>query len=159
MRASEGQVRIEGLQAMGFGLLAVHAVRNGRKVPVALGFQSRDAYLDSRIDSYWAMRRAEGMLAPGKWVLLVEQRAYYCRAPFLTATDIQTHVRFDEMKDAAGFRAFLVREAIGAVVWSRSEVSKTWGFRNLAAREPDLLRRAGVRVVEERADCVLYAVE
>lgn len=138
--------------------LAIHALRNGRKAPVALGLEPRETYLERRIDSLWAVRRAEGLLAPGRRILLVEQRAYYCRAPFLTASDIQTHVRFDDLKDAAALREFLGREGIGAIVWSRSPVAKTWGFRRLIDRIPDL-PRAGVRVVEERPDTVLYAVD
>ncbi len=150
-----------GLAFLGLALapaLGVHGLRNIPKIPAAAGLESREAYLERRIDSYWAIRRAVREVPPGKKVLLVEQRVYYCRAPFLAAADVQQAVRFDEFASPEEFRGFLERNGIAFVVYSHSAVAKTWGFRNLLARFASRQAEAGLELVEARADCTLYRV-
>jgi hypothetical protein len=149
-----------GVLAVGLALgQGVLAVRNLKKLPVAIGATDRDAYLESRVSTYRAIRDAEAGLAPGKRLLLVEERSYYCRAPFLTASDIQSAVDFSVMKSAAEVRRFLEREAIGAIVVDRSPNAKIWGFRNLESRLGGAWPPPGVRPVETRGDASLYRVE
>jgi hypothetical protein len=148
-----------GLLALWAGhALALHAGRNGRKVPVALGRTSRDAYLDARINSHWALRRAERELPAGKKVLLAEVRSYYCRAPFVHASDQQPHVRFDAIRTAGEFRKFLEAHAIGIIVANEAANSRTWGFKNLVARLGPSLADAGVEALESRNQSTLYRV-
>ena len=149
-----------GVLAVGLALgQGVLAVRNLKKLPVAIGATDRDAYLESRVSTYRAIRDAEAGLAPGKRLLLVKERSYYCRAPFLTASDIQSAVDFSVMKSAAEVRRFLEQEAIGAIVVDRSPNAKIWGFRNLESRLGGAWPPPGVRPVETRGDASLYRVE
>jgi hypothetical protein len=152
--------RIEiALLAVGVCLTGgAHAVRNAAKLPVVAGRVSRGEFLERRINSYWAMRRAESELAPGRQVLLVEQRAYYCSAPFVTASDFQWFVTFDGIETPAQFRALLDRHSIGAIVFSRADYARTWGFKNLVRRLGPGLAEAGVEEVETRSETTLYRV-
>jgi hypothetical protein len=156
-----GARRILALGALGVALVigqGYHAVRNARKIPVAFGLTSRDAYLESRVSTYRALREAEASLAPGKKVLLVEERSYYCRAPFLAAADIQTHVDFDRLKTASEVRRFLEDESIGAIVVDRSPAARIWRFRNLERRLGSEWPVPGVRPVETRGEPWVYHV-
>jgi len=150
------------LGALAVGLAAgqgVLAARNLKKLPVAIGAADRDAYLESRVSTYRAIRDAEAGLPAGKRLLLVEERSYYCRAPFLTASDLQSVVDFNGMKSAAEVQRFLEREAIGAIVVDRTPNAKIWGFRNLESRLGGSWPPPGVRPVETRGAASLYRVE
>src|SRR5436189_649459 len=96
--------------AVGQGVLAA---RNLPKVPAALGLASREAYLAGRVSTYAAIKQAEAMLPAGKRILLAEERVYYCRAPFLGASDIQAVVDFDKIRGEADLRRLLEDQAIG----------------------------------------------
>lgn len=154
--------RVLGLGTVALGLAlgqGVHAARNIRKIPVALGLVDRGAYLESRISTYRAIRDAEAILPPGKKLLLLEERGYYCRAPFLGACDLQTVVDFRKMGGADEFRAFLDRESIGAIVVDRSPESKIWHFLDLESRLGSAWPPRGVRAVETRGEASLYRVD
>ncbi len=137
----------------------IHAVRNAPKIPAAAGLISREAYLDARVNSAWAMREAEGRLPPGRKVLLVEQRVYYCRAPFLAASDIQREIAFEGISSGPQLRALLDRHGIGLIVLNGAPYAKTWGFQNMLARSPSMLSDARVTAVETRNECTLYRVD
>lgn len=137
----------------------IHAARNVPKIPAAAGLISREAYLDSRVNSAWAMRAAGGSLPAGKRVLLVEQRVYYCRVPFLAASDLQQEIVFEGISTGPQLRAFLDRHAIGLIVSNHAPYAKTWGFQNMLARAPRMLADARVTAVETRNDCTLYRVD
>jgi hypothetical protein len=145
-----------GAAVLGQGVLTL---RNLPKLPVVLGLQNRDLYLADRVNTYGAIREAEAGLTPGKSVLLVEERVYYCRAPFLGASDIQGAVDFSVMKSAAEVRRFLEREAIGAIVVDRAPNAKIWRFRNLESRLGGSWPPPGVRLAETRGAASLYRVE
>ena len=145
-----------GAVALGQGVLAA---RNLPKVPAALGLASRDQYLARRVNTYDALRRAEAELPIGKRILLVEERVYYCRAPFLAASDIQDVVRFARIDSAAELRRFLDAESIGAIVVDRTANAKIWGFRDLERRLGADWPPAGVRPVPIPGDASLYRVE
>jgi hypothetical protein len=136
----------------------VHTVRNARKLPVAIGLTSRDAYLESRITTYRAIRDAEAALPAGRKILLVEERVYYCRAPFLAASDIQNRVNFDRFQTPAELRRFLDDESIGAIVVDRSPVAKTLRFRGLERRFGENWPGEGLRRVECRGQASLFLV-
>jgi hypothetical protein len=136
--------------------LGVHGIRNGKKALVAIGVVSREAYLTERINSYWAIRRAEGELVPGRKILLLEQRAYYCRTPFLTATDIQSHIRWEGIRTSRDLRDFLETHSIAFIVLDPA--GKSWNFQAMARRSPGMLKDAGVKEVETRNGCTLYRV-
>jgi hypothetical protein len=138
--------------------LGVHVERNRRKIPVAVGRQARDAYLEQRISSYWALRRAESELPPGRKVLLIEQRSYYCRVPFVQAADVQRHVDFASVSSSASFRELLDRHSIGLIVYSHAPEAKTRTFGDLLARLPSVLETTGVVALETRNACTLYRV-
>jgi hypothetical protein len=146
---------LAGALAIGQG---VHAVRNVRKIPVAIGLASRDAYLESRVNTYRAVRDAEAVLPPGRKILLVDERGYYCRAPFLVASDVQTLVNFERFRTPAELRRFLDDAAIGAIVVDRSPVSKTHRFRDLERRLGDGWPLAGLRRVDCRGQASLFLV-
>ncbi|HLF93966.1 MAG TPA: hypothetical protein VJB14_10925, partial [Planctomycetota bacterium] len=139
---------------LGIALL-VHGERNRKKVAVALGLRSREDYLTERINSYWAIREAERLLPAGKKVLLVEQRVYYCRVPFLGGSEAE----FGGHSNGAQLRAALDRHAIGFLVVNHAPYAKTWGFRDMLARTPSLLSEARVTAIETRNDCTLYRVD
>ncbi|MBI3857266.1 MAG: hypothetical protein HY293_16390 [Planctomycetes bacterium] len=138
--------------------LGIHGLRNLRKVPAALGIQDRDAYLDRRINSYWAMRRAERELSPGRKILLIEPRAYYCRAPYWVGSDSGLGERFDRIGSAVEFRAFLDAHAFQFIVYSHAENVQVWKFRSLLRRHPSILAEAGAELLETRSECTLYRV-
>lgn len=138
--------------------LGVHAVRNIRKIPPALGFQNRDDYLEGRINSYWAIRRAERELSPGRKILLIEPRAYYCAAPYWVGSDSGLGGRFDSISSAAEFRDFLHRQAFQFIVYSHADHVQVWKFRDFLRRNPSILEEAGVVEVESRNECTLYRV-
>jgi hypothetical protein len=157
-----GLRRVLGLGALAVGLAlgqGVLAVRNLRKLPVAIGAENRDAYLAGRVSTYRALRDAEASLPAGKRVLLVEERCYYCRAPFLAASDIQARVDFSTMKSAAEVRRFLEQEGIGAIVVDRTANAKIRRFRDLESRLGPAWPPAGVRSVETSGDASLYRVD
>jgi hypothetical protein len=137
----------------------VMARRNLPKVPVALGWVSRDEYLGARVSTYRATRAAEASLPPGKRILLVEERVYYCRAPFLAAFDPQTVVDFNRMRSAEDVRRFLERESIGAIVVDRTPNAKVWLFRDLERRLGADWPPPGVRAVTIPGDASLYRVD
>jgi hypothetical protein len=138
--------------------LGMHAVRNVRKVPAALGIQDRDAYLERRINSYWAIRRAERELTQGRRILLVEPRAYYCRAPYWVASDSGLDGRLDSITRAAELREYLDRQSFQFIVFSHADYVHVWKFRNLLRRNPTILQDAGVDALETRNECTLYRV-
>jgi len=149
-------VALAGPLALGQGVLAV---RNLPKAPVALGLVRRDAYLEGKVSTWRAIRDAEAALPAGKKILLVEERSYYCRAPFLAAWDVPSAVDFDAMKTAADLRAFLDREAVGAIVVDREGGSKIWKFRNLEVRLADTWPPPGVRPLPVSGQASLYRVD
>jgi hypothetical protein len=154
--------RIAALAALAVGLAigqGVLVARNLKKVPAALGISDRNGYLEARISTYGAIRDAEASLPEGKRLLLVDERVYYCRAPFLGASDIQSAVDFSVMKSAAEVRRFLEREAIGAIVVDREPNAKIWRFRNLESRLGGSWPPPGVRRAETRGAASLYRVE
>lgn len=138
--------------------LGYHAARNLLKVPAAVGFQDRDAYLEKRINSYWAIRRAGRELSQGRKVLLIEPRAYYCRAPYLVGSDSSHSAHFDRIGGAAEFREFLDRRGVEYIVFSNASYVQVWKFRDLLRRHPSILRDAGVETLETRNECTLYRV-
>lgn len=142
--------------ALGQGVLAK---RNLPKLPVAVGIQDRDTYLASKVNTYRAIRDAEAGLPPGKRILLVEERVYYCRAPFLAASDIQRIVDWDAMKTEADLRRFLTEQSIGAIVVDRSPGAKTWRFRNMETRLGAAWPPPNVRHVPAAEASSLYRVE
>ncbi len=157
-----GRRRVLGLGALAVGLVlgqGVLAARNLRKLPAAIGIQSRDAYLAGRVSTYQAMRDAEAGLPAGKRVLLVEERSYYCRAPFLAASDIQGLVDFSLMTSASEVRRFLEQEGIGAIVVDRTSNAKVRRFRDLEPRLGSTWPPPGVRPVETSGDASLYRVD
>jgi hypothetical protein len=153
-RAALGAVMVA--LAIGQG---IHAYRNARKLPVALGLRSRELYLEDRVSTYRAIRDAEARLPAGKKLLLVEERSYYCRAPFLAASDLQQRVNFDGLKTSSDVRRFLQDESIGAIVVDRSPQAKTWRFRALEERLGADWPVPGVRRVDTRGDASLYLVD
>jgi hypothetical protein len=142
--------------ALGQGVLLW---RNVPKVPVALGLVSRDEYLAQRVNTYRAIREAEAGLPSGKRILLVEERVYYCRAPFLEAADALTRVDFDRMASAEDLRRFLREESIGAIVVDRSPTAKTWKFRALERRLGADWPLPEFRLVTVPGDASLYRGE
>lgn len=142
--------------ALGQGVLAARTLP---KLPAALGIRDRDAYLADRVGTYAAVRAAETGLPPGKKILLVEERAYYCRAPFLVATDLQSVVNFDALQSADDVRRLLREESIGAIVVDRSASAKTWRFRNLERRLGPAWPPPNVRHVSTTGDSSLYRVD
>lgn len=154
-------LRIGALGVLGVTLLislAVHARRNLWKVPAAVGFQERDAYLDQRINSYWAIRRAERDLQPGRRILLIEPRAYYCRSPYRVGSDSAYPTPFDKLGGASDLREFLTGGTFQFIVFNQASHVQAWAFRNLLARHPSILEEAGVELVETRNECALYRV-
>ncbi len=147
------------LLASGAPAVVGHVVRNVPKAAAAVGVRSRDDFLAERVNTYWAIRRAARQLPPGKKVLLVEQRSYYCDAPFIVAADIQTDVRFDGFSTAEELREFLDRRSVGFIVADTSPVAKTWNFKGMLRKRPGILEEARVRLVEERGDSALYRIE
>ncbi len=145
-----------GAVALGQGVLAK---RNIPKIRVALGLVSRDAYLERRVSTYRAIREAEAGLPAGKKILLVEERGYYCRAPYLAANDHQVLVTFREISSAADFRRFLAAESIGAIVVDRGPTGKTWNFRAMERRLGTDWPPPGVRAVTIPGDASLYRVD
>jgi hypothetical protein len=145
-----------GALALGQGVLAT---RNLPKLPAAMGLADRDSYLGGRVSTYSAIREAERGLKPGRMILLVEERCYYCRAPFLAANDHQYTVNFDSLKTAAEVRRFLTEHSIGAIVVDRSPDAKIWRFRNLERRLGDDWPPAGVQTVPMNNESSLYRVE
>lgn len=139
------------------GGIGLHVVRNVPKLSVAVGIESREDFLDRRINSYWAIRRAEAELPPGSKVLLAEARVLYCRAPFLGASDAQAEVRFDALRTPEALRHFFERHRIAFIVHNHSAVAQTHGFQTVVST-PGLLREAGATRVETRQDCTLYRV-
>ncbi|HLY10503.1 MAG TPA: hypothetical protein VKW04_14465 [Planctomycetota bacterium] len=133
--------------------------RNAPKLPAAVGLASRDAYLEQRVSTYRAIREAESGLSAGKRILLVEERVYYCRAPYLAASDIQTAVDLGRLASAADVRRFLDRESIGAIVVDRTPTAKIWRFRGLEQRLGTDWPLSGVRPVPIPGDASLYRVE
>jgi hypothetical protein len=144
------------LVGVGQGVLAA---RNLPKIPEALGLVSRDSYLAERVSTYRALALAEAELPVGKRILLVEERVYYCRAPFLAASDIQTEVDFNRIGSAAELRRFLDAESIGAIVVDRTPNAKIWRFRGLEHRLGPGWPIPGVRPVTVSGDASLYRVE
>lgn len=138
--------------------LGIHAVRNARKVPSAFGLQDRDAYLEQRINSYWAIKRAERQLSPGRKILLVEPRAYYCRAPYWVGSDSGLGTRFDRINGVGEFRRFLDEHAFQYIIFSHADYVQVWSFREFLRRNPSILQEAGVEALETRQECTLYRV-
>jgi hypothetical protein len=151
-----GVALLIGALALGQGALAA---RNLPKVAAALGRDSRDAYLAGRVNTYQAIREAEAGLPPGKRILLVEERVYYCRSPFLGASDLQRVFDWDAMKTAADVRRFLAEQSIGAIVVDRSPNAKIWHFRNMEARLGAAWPPPNVRHVPSADASSLYRVE
>lgn len=151
-------IAVAFLAAWDADALAIHAARNAAKVAVAVGRESRDGFLERRVNTFWATRRAERELSSGKKVLLVEERSYYCRVPFLHASDQQTFLSFEGIDTPRQFREFLDRHAIGIIVANDAAFSRTWGFRHLLARMGTSLPEAGVDLMESRSECSLYRV-
>jgi len=137
----------------------VLAARNFPKIPAALGLVSRDAYLAARVNTYGAIRQAEADLPTGKRILLIEERVYYCRAPFLAASDIQSVVDFDRIDSVDALRSFLAAESIGAIVVNRTANAKIWRFRGLERRLGAAWPPPGVRPVTIPGEASLYRVE
>jgi len=148
-----------GLVALVGAGQGVLAARNLPKLPAALGWVSRDSYLAARISTYRALALAEAELPAGKRILLVEERVYYCRAPFLAASDIQREVDFSRIGSAADLRRFLDAESIGAIVVDRTSTAKIWRFRDLERRLGPGWPIPGVRPVTVSGDASLYRVE
>jgi len=153
LAALAGMIAVAGA---GQGVLAA---RNAPKLQVALGGMPRDYYLSQRVSTYGALRLAESLLPPGKKILLVEERVYYCRAPFLAASDIQAVVDFGRIGSAAELRRFLDTESIGAIVVDRTPNAKIWRFRDLERRLGPDWPPAGLRSVTIPGDASLYRVE
>lgn len=155
----KGILRSAGWALLGAALslsIGVNAWRNLPKFPYALMGHDRVKYLSQKINSYHAIRMAERL---GGRILLVEQRVYYCNAPFLAASDIQSQVRFDAYATAEEFRRFLDKESIRWIVVNRGPSAKTWGFQRLEQRlGPEF---ASIRVVTagHSNDTVLYRVD
>jgi len=157
-----GLVRFLGIGALlGAAVLGqgVLVKRNLPKLPAALGLVTRTDYLDQRITSHRALREAETGLPAGKRILLVEERVYYCRAPFLAASDLQDVVDFGRFGTAEEFRHFLDAESIGAIVVDRTSNAKVWRFRDLERRLGAAWPISGVRPVTVPGDASLYRVE
>jgi hypothetical protein len=157
-----GWLRLAGFGSIAAGLILGQGVllkRNLPKLPVALGLVSRDAYLEGRVSTYRAIREAEAGLPPGKKILLVEERVYYCRAPFLGASDIPGREKFARIDSIADLRRFLAAESIGAIVVDRTPYARAWTFRtmerNLGADWPP----PGVRAVTIPGDASLYRID
>lgn len=132
--ARGGFLRRAGIAAIGAALglsIGVNAWRNLPKVPYAVLGHEREKFLSQRINSLSQIRSAE---RGGGKILLVEQRSYYCNAPFLAASDLQSQVHFSDFRTAADFRRFLDREDIRRIVVNRGPSAKTWDFQNLAKR-------------------------
>lgn len=144
--------------AAGVGLAAL-LVRNTPKLPVALGLASREDYLASRVSTYRAIREAEAGLPAGKRILLVEERVYYCRAPFLAAPDPQQAIDFRRMSSAGDLGRFLKEESIGAIVVDRTPEARTWHFRELEGRLGPDWPIPGVRAVTIAGKASLYRVD
>jgi len=157
-----GGLRLAGLGAIAAGLVLGQGVllkRNLPKLPVALGLVSRDAYLEGRVSTYRAIREAEAGLPPGKKILLVEERVYYCRAPFLGASDIPGRVPFARIDSVADLRRFLDAESIGAIVVDRTPNARAWTFRAVERKLGADWPPPGVRAVTIPGDASLYRVD
>jgi hypothetical protein len=154
-------LRIGALGVLGLALtasLAVHSRRNLWKAPAAFGIEDRDAYLEQRINSYWAIRRAEGELSPGRKILLIEPRAYYCRAPYWVGSDSSMQHRNYDFSGGPELRDFLSKHSFQFIVFNHAGHVQAWKFRNLLSRQPSVLRDAGVETVETRTECTLYRI-
>ncbi len=138
--------------------LSVHAARNLPKAPAALGWESRAAYLERRVHPYWAIRRAERDLPPGRKILLVDPRAYYCRAPYLVASDSNFNLSFESIRTPAQLREFLGRHSIGFVVYAHPAPYHVRGFSAMLERSPGILEEAGAIRIDAREHSVLYRV-
>jgi hypothetical protein len=145
-----------GAVVVGQGVLVK---RNLPKLPAALGLSSREAYLEAKVSTFRAIREAEAKLPPGKKILLVEERGYYCRAPYLAAHDQQWAVSFRGISSAADLRRFLAAESIGAIVVDRTPNAKIWTFRDLERRLGADWPPPGVEPVTIPGDASLYRVE
>ncbi len=157
--AGGGLLRGAALAVLGAALglsIGINAWRNLPKVPVVLGEEDRETYLSSRINSLAQIRQAE---RGGGRILLVEQRVYYCNAPFLAASDIQARVGFDAFTNAEEFRRFLDRESIRWIVVNKGPSAKTWGFQRLERRLGGEFASIRISTAGTGNEAVLYRVD
>ncbi|MBI1319391.1 MAG: hypothetical protein GC168_10665 [Candidatus Hydrogenedens sp.] len=113
--------------------LALHAAAIHFKVPVALGLQSREDYLESRVERYGMFEYANEQLVDGR-VLSVDQRTYYLRP-----RAFQNHWA---LPGVAGLppdaqRAWLLHNGIRHILFPTNFVMQSGGVRDamLALRE------------------------
>ena len=157
-----GLLRIAGfgtllaMLALGQGILAA---RNLRKLPAAVGLADRQGYLEARVSTAAAIRTAEAGLPAGKKILLVEERVYYCRSPFLAASDIQYGVDMETIRRPEDLDRFLAAERIGAIVVDRSPNAKIWRFRAMEKRLGPAWPPRGVTEAAVEGTASLYRVE
>ncbi|MBL7647373.1 MAG: glycosyltransferase family 39 protein [Candidatus Hydrogenedentes bacterium] len=68
------------MSSFGYGL-ALHAAAVHFKIPVVLGRQSKQEYLNQRVERYGAFEFANRRLNDGGTILTLDQRSYYLDAP------------------------------------------------------------------------------
>jgi hypothetical protein len=157
-----GWLRLAGLGTIGAGLVLGQGVllkRNLPKLPVALGVVSREAYLEGRVSTYRAIREAEAGLPPGKKILLVEERVYYCRASFLCASDLPGRAPFARIDSIVDLRRFLHAESIGAIVVDRTPSARAWTFHAMELKLGTDWPPPEVRAVTIPGNASLYRVD
>jgi hypothetical protein len=148
---------------------ATLAIRSGREVgPVLTGSQPRDAYLESRVQSYASIAAANRMLPPRARLLLIwENRGYYLERSYLADSFFEASTVMDLARECGSPEAMAARvRALGVTHVLFNDVLGRYFLPRYGDGEREILagfcRRylapvgaaAGVGLFEFRADGV-----
>jgi hypothetical protein len=132
-----------GAAILGALIPAKHSLRD---VPVAVGLQSREAYLARHEPSYEAARRANEVLQHGDRILSQDYRTFYFAADTVRETVFRRQTRYDQAIDQpadldrvlreAGFTHLLLADASGPGIHFNRRLSKLVAARDAATEQP-----------------------
>jgi hypothetical protein len=127
------------------GTLAIRAAREAG--PVLAGRESREAYLEARIQSYGAIAAANRVLPPGAKLLLVwENRGYYLERPYLADSFFEASQVMDLVRESGSPERLAARlEALGVTHVLFNEPLGRHFAERYDARELDILAAFGER--------------
>ncbi len=120
--------------------IALFAGATVRRLPAALGFETREAYLARELPAWRGWQFLNREVPPGVLIGLVDPISYYVRPPFEVLESYHVHLNLDAFPDAGSLRDELRRRGISylAVTRDRRDIN-TLPFWEFIERHPDLL--------------------